>query len=119
MAIDKEFRAFVCSQLMRIVPITDRSMFGGVSVYANDRIFGLIANDTLYLKVDDQTCAAFEAAGAHAFMPYENATTTMPYYAISGEVLEDVSELRPWVELALAAAERAPAKKSRKKTSKE
>jgi DNA transformation protein len=117
MAIDKEFRAFVCGQLMRIVPITDRSMFGGVSVYADDRIFGLIANDTLYLKVDDQTRATFEAAGSHAFVPFDDSRMSMPYYAVSGDTLEDLSELRPWVELALAAAARAPVKNKRKKKS--
>lgn len=119
MAVDQEFRSFVCGQLMRITPITDRRMFGGVSVYADDRIFGLIAGDTLYLKADDQTRTIFEEAGAHAFEPFEDGRMSMSYYAISGDVLEDIAELRPWVELALEAAARAPIKKKRAKAIKE
>jgi DNA transformation protein len=117
MAVDKEFRAFVCGQLMRIAPVRDRSMFGGVGLYTDERFFGIIDNDTLYLKADDQTRAIFQEAGAHPFAPFGDDTISMSYYSVAGDMLEDVAELRPWVELALEAAARAPAKRPRKKKS--
>jgi TfoX/Sxy family transcriptional regulator of competence genes len=40
---------------------------------------------------------------------------TMSYYGVPADILEDVNELRPWVDLALEAARRAPAKKRKAK----
>ncbi len=113
MAVDREFRAFVCGQLSRLVPVRDRSMFGGVGLYADDLFFGLISGDTLYLRADEQTRPTFEAAGSHAFAPFGDTSRAMAYYAVAGDLLDDPAELRPWVELALAAAGRAPHKKPR------
>ncbi len=44
-------------------PIRARPMFGGAGVYAGDLMFGLLdRNETIYLRVDEQTREAFEAA---------------------------------------------------------
>ena len=41
-----------------------RKMFGGQGIYLHDQMFGLVAADELYLKTDDETRPAFEAAGS-------------------------------------------------------
>ena len=41
-------------------------MFGGVGIYAGELFFALIADDTLYLKADDQTRSEFERRGLGA-----------------------------------------------------
>src|SRR5438552_14534467 len=52
-SVSWSFRTFVIDQLSRVIPrVRARSMFGGVGIYAGDRFFALIADDTLYLKVD-------------------------------------------------------------------
>ena len=38
-------------------------MFGGVGIYDRDVFFALIADDTLYFKVDDSTRPEFVARG--------------------------------------------------------
>ena len=48
-------------------PVSVRRMFGGAGVYADGVMFGLIADDTLYLKADDATKRAFEAEGLDPF----------------------------------------------------
>jgi DNA transformation protein len=116
MAVSKSYRAFVEEQLAPLVPLRTRAMFGGVGLYAGDRFFALIDNDTLYFKVDDQNRPDFEAAGSALFDPYGDGRT-MDYYAVPVEVQEDRDELRVWVEKAVAVAERArrpkrPSKKS-------
>jgi len=84
-------------------------MFGGVGIYSQGLFFALIANDVLYLKVDDLNRADFEAAGKGPFHPV--GEKPMGYYELPGELLEDPEELRPWVMKALEVARR---KRSRK-----
>lgn len=106
MAVSAEFREYVLEQLGRVAPVTARSMFGGAGVYAGGLCFALLANDTLYLKVDDTNQADFEAAGMKAFEPYGDGRT-MRYFELPPDVLEDVDRLRPWMERAVAVARNA------------
>src|SRR5881275_1465510 len=60
--VSSSFRTFVIDQLSRVIPrVRARSMFGGVGIYASDRFFALIADDMLYLKVDESNRPDFEA----------------------------------------------------------
>jgi len=85
-------------------------MFGGVGIYAGDVFFALIADDTLYLKVDDFNRPAFEERGMGPFRPYGEEGETMGYYELPADVLEDAEALRPWAETAIAAARRKKTK---------
>ena len=108
MAVNPDFRTFVLEQLARTVPeIRARSMFGGVGIYAGDLFFALIADDTLYLKVDALTRADFEAIGMGPFRPFGETGEVMQYYELPGDLLEDADALRPWAEKAIATAQRA------------
>ncbi len=69
-------------------------MFGGVGLYHAGVFFGLLARDTLYLKVDDSSRADYEAAGMAAFRPYRRAAAARcAYYAVPLDVLESAPEL--------------------------
>jgi DNA transformation protein and related proteins len=81
-------------------------MFGGVGIYGRELFFALISDDALYLKGDDVSRTDFEARGMAPFRPFGEGGEVMQYYQVPGELLEDVEALRPWAELALAAAER-------------
>lgn len=81
-------------------------MFGGVGIYASELFFALIADDTLYLKVDETNRADFEARGMGPFRPYGESGAGMRYYQVPDELLEDPETLRPWVEKAIAVAGR-------------
>ena len=117
MTVSQTFKTLVLEQLGRAVPqVRARSMFGGVGLYAGDLFFALIADDTLYLKVDDATRAEFEALGSRPFQPYGDERETMQYYNIPAELLEDVDGLRPWAEKALGAASRKRKKRTKGKT---
>ncbi len=115
MPVTQEFRLRVREQISQLVDLSDRAMFGGVGLYVADRIFGILDNDTLYLKADEQSRERFIAAGSFPFAPYGDSGPTMGYYAIPNEVLADTAALQPWIDLALAAAQRAPKKKPRNK----
>jgi DNA transformation protein and related proteins len=105
----------VLEQLRRTAAdVRARSMFGGVGIYAGDRFFALMDDDTLYFKVDDATRGRFEARGMGPFRPGGEGGEVMQYYEVPGDVLEDAELLAPWVEEAIAVAERARRRRSRR-----
>ena len=116
MSVSPSFRTFALEQLSRTTSgIRARSMFGGVGIYAADLFFALLAENTLYFKVDDTTRKTFVARGMRPFLPYGEEGEVMHYYEVPEEVLEDPEALRPWVEAALAVARNAKRKHSRRR----
>ncbi len=89
-------------------------MFGGAGLYREGIMFGLIADDRAYLRVDDSNRASFEDAGSEPFHPY-GAKATMPYYEVPVDVLEDSGDLCAWAHKALAAAVRGHRASPRRK----
>ncbi len=86
-----------------------RRMFGGHGVFRDGLMFGLISADELYLKVDEQNRADFEAAGSSPFT-YRKKTGTqgvMSYWLAPEEVFDDPDQLHEWARSAFAAAKRA------------
>ena len=67
MASDKAFAADVVRRLVGFGPVTTRAMFGGFGVHCDGVMFGLIAYDTLYFRVDDGNLDDYRAAGAPPF----------------------------------------------------
>jgi DNA transformation protein and related proteins len=105
MPVSASFRTFVADQLSRVVPrIRTRSMFGGVGIYAGDRFFALIADDTLYFKVDDSNRPDFEACGMGPFLPFGDERDKMQYYEVPADLLDDPDALRPWAEKSIRIA---------------
>lgn len=112
MPVSREFRDFVLEQFTILKNVRARAMFGGVGIYADDLFFALIADDVLYLKVDDQNRRDFEAAGKKPFKPFPDRPSAMAYYELPEDVLEDPERLLAWSRNAIEAARRS--KKIRK-----
>ena len=64
-------------------------------------MFGLIADDVAYLKVDDSNREEFVKAGSSPFKPYSDKSTTMSYYEIPPDILDDQDKLLKWAEKSL------------------
>ena len=115
MAVSSSFRTFVLEQLSRVIPrVRGRSMFGGVGIYAGDLFFALIADDTLYFKVDDSNRPDFEVLGMGPFLPYGDERDKMQYYEVPADLLDEPEALRPWAEKSIAVAARKAKKKSKR-----
>ena len=116
MAKRSEFGDYLADLLAPLGPVEVRSMFGGFGVFLDGLMFGLIADDTLYLKVDNDNRSQFESAGCEAFV-YEmkGKPMEMSYHRAPEEALESWEAIQPWAESGLAAARRAPAKKRKKR----
>ncbi len=106
MSVSASFRTFALEQLGRVLPgaLRSRAMFGGVGIYAGERFFALMDDDTLYLKAGTETRERFVEAGMPPFAPYGDDSHVMQYYAVPADLLESPDDLREWVELALSVA---------------
>jgi DNA transformation protein len=100
------FKDYVLDQLEELGGVTARAMFGGLGIYREGLFFGIIADDVLYLKVDDSNRADYEAAGMRAFKPYAGRPTSMKYYAVPLEVLESRHDLVTWAKRSIEIAGR-------------
>lgn len=110
MPVSPEYREFVVEQLERLVPITTRSMFGGVGIYSDAVFFAIMDDDQLFFKTDDINRARYEEAGMPQFQPM-GPDKPMQYHQVPPDLIEDADSLRPWVDEALDAARRKKRKK--------
>jgi DNA transformation protein and related proteins len=113
MAVSQSYREFVLEQLGRVTPVTGKSMFGGVGIYAQGLFFALIAEDRLYFKVDDATRSEFEERGMEPFRPF-GEDSAMGYYEVPADVVEDVARLESWMHKALEVAAKAKRPKAKR-----
>jgi DNA transformation protein and related proteins len=99
--------------------VTAKRMFGGAGLMRDGRMFALIADDQIYLKVDPETQSAFQAQGSHAFVFVSKAGEgiAMSYWSLPPAALDDAETLTVWADRAWAAATgpRKPANKVHKK----
>jgi DNA transformation protein len=79
-------------------------------------MFGLIVDDRLYFKVDDQTQAHFEAVGSQPFVfqMKDGKSASMRYWHLPDQAQDDAVEALVWARLGLDAAARAGQKKAGK-----
>ncbi len=105
MAVSPEFLDFLKDQLSPFGPVSARRMFGGAGLFRDNLMFALIAEDTLYLKIDERNRPDYEAAGMEPFT-YEGKGRKMQisYYEIPPDILEDPAYLSEWARKAFEAA---------------
>lgn len=106
-----EFRDRALGALLAFGPVDSRAMFGGHGFYMDGVMFGLIAYDTLYFKVDDGNRDRYIEAGMKPFT-YEGKRRPieMSYYQIPPTVFDDPGELADWAAQSVEAAKRAKRK---------
>ena len=116
MTASEGFVELLKDALSGLGPVSVRRMFGGAGVYADGVMFGLIADDTLYLKADDETKRAFEAEGLAPFA-YDGhgRKIALPYWRIPERLLDDPDEMVVWAHAALGVARRSAASKPKPK----
>lgn len=112
----REYVAHIVDLLQFIGPVESKSMFGGFGVFLEGLMFGLVAGNELYLKVDTQNLQDYEDLGLQAFSFEKNGRQfKMSYYQAPEEAMEDAELLSDWASNAYGAAMRAAAKKGGKR----
>ncbi len=89
-------------------------MFGGAGLYRAQRMFGLIADDTLYFKVGPGNRGNYEAAGMRpfAYAAKGRTKTINSYWEVPVAVVEEPERLAGWALAAWVAGIAEPRRRS-------
>ncbi len=103
-----EFLDMVLELLEPLGGVTARRMFGGHGLFQSGLMFGLMANDTLYLKADDVNRPDFEAAGMGPFTySRKGRDIALGYHETPAELYDDGDAFCDWARAAYDAALRS------------
>jgi len=106
MASDQKFVDFVLDQIQNAGEITAKKMFGEYAIYSDEKLFGLICDNQLFIK-PTQSGRAFIGNVVEA-PPYEGAKPSF--------LIEDKIEDSAWLsELVRATVKELPMPKPKKK----
>jgi DNA transformation protein and related proteins len=104
MAVSSDYLQFILEQLHGLGQVHARRMFGAAGLYCDEIFFGIISDDTLYLRVDEASRPDYTARGMQPFRPYaDRPDVSMTYFEVPADVLEDPAELLTWSRRALAS----------------
>lgn len=105
---------FVVYLLEMLAPLGDvyaKRMFGGYGIYSGTLMFGLVAEDAFYLKVDEHNSAMFQAKSLAQFRYQKQGKQVgLAYYEAPSEALDDAQMLCEWAVTAYQAALRVDKK---------
>jgi len=103
-----QFADHIVGLLQEIGPVEAKSMFGGHGIFLDGLMFGLVTDQELYLKVDDENRSEFKKRDLGPFV-YEgkNRPITLSYNLAPPEAIDNAGLLAEWGRSAYAAAERA------------
>jgi len=107
------FTEFLREQLAPLGRVTMRRMFGKTGVFCDGVMFGMVTDDTLYLRVDDHNRATFKEAEAFPPLNYrkKGSTIDLAFWRVPERMIDEPDELAVWARSALAAAHRVAAKR--------
>ncbi|HUB16511.1 MAG TPA: TfoX/Sxy family protein [Acetobacteraceae bacterium] len=115
MVASDSFAEFLREQLAPLGRLTMRRMFGKTGVFCDGLMFGMVTEDTLYVRMDDQNRAVFREAEADPLLNYEKhgRTIDLAFCRVPDRLLDEPDELVTWARAGLAAARRVAAKRKR------
>lgn len=88
-----------------------KPMFGGHGLYLDGVMFALLSNARFFVKVDEVSCAVFDAARCMPFtVTSKGRQVTLSYREAPPEALDQPQVAEHWGRLGLAAAHRAASK---------
>ncbi len=115
MVASDSFAEFLREQLAPLGRIAMRRMFGKTGVFCGGFMLGMVRDNTLYFRVDDDNREAFKEAESFPPLNYEKkgGTIDLSFWRVPERLLDAPDELVTWARLALAAARRVAVKRER------
>ena len=116
MVASERFAEFLHEQLDPLGHVTLRRMFGKSGVFCDGLMFAMVANDTLYFRVDDHNREAFAEAEESPPLNYEKhgRTIDLAFWRAPDRLFDEPDELVRWARTAMEAAHRVAAKRTPK-----
>jgi len=115
MVASDTFAEFLREQLAPLGRVAMRRMFGKTGVFCDGVMFGMVTDNTLYVRVDDQNRATFKEAESYPPLNYQKkgSTIDLAFWRVPERLMDEPDELVVWSRAALGAARRVAAKRGR------
>ena len=114
MVASETFAEFLREHLAPLGRVTMRRMFGKTGVFCDGVMLGMVTDNTLYVRVDEQNREAFKEAASSPPLNYakKGETIDLSFWRAPERLFDEPDELVAWAELALGAARRVAAKRA-------
>jgi DNA transformation protein and related proteins len=115
MVASDSFVDFLREQIAPLGPLRVRRMFGKTGVFCGGVMIGMVTDDTLYLRVDDQNRTIFAEAASAPPLNYrkQGRAIDLAFWRVPDRLFDEPEELVTWARAALAAAQRVAAKRAK------
>ena len=113
MVASDSFAEFLREHFAPLGHITLRRMFGKTGVFCDALMLGMVRDNTLYFRVDDDNRATFKEAQLFPPLNYakKGETIDLAFWRAPERLFDEPDELLTWARAALAAAERVAVKR--------
>src|ERR1700693_5504922 len=97
-----EYRAFIAELFSAFGPAEVRRVFNFDGLYVEDTMFGLVADERVFLKTDIESRKPFETedCGPLHYCSRDGSDVAMSYYEIPSRLYDDPEELAVWARRA-------------------
>jgi len=115
MVASDSFAEFLREQFAPLGRVTMRRMFGKTGVFCDGLMLGMVRDDTLYLRVDDNNRATFGEAQSFPPLNYDKKgrTIDLSFWRAPERLFDEPDEFLTWARAALAAARRVASQRER------
>lgn len=115
MVASDSFAEFLLEQLAPLGRVTTRRMFGKTGVFCDGFMLGMVRDNILYFRVDDENRALFKEAEAFPPLDYQKkgVAIDLAFWRAPERLFDDPDEFLAWARTALAAARRVAAARPR------
>jgi DNA transformation protein len=105
MRVKSSLASYVAEQLAFLGSLSSRGIFGGVGIFVDERLLGIVIGESLYLHTDKSNLDDYVSRGMPQFKPYPNAfDLTTDHHQVPAEIVNDAEQLKSWGQRALTAA---------------
>ncbi len=105
MRVKSSLAIYVSEHLAFLGRISNRAIFGGVGIFCEERLLGIVIGEDLYLHTDKSNLVDYESRGMPQFKPYPNAfDLTTDHHRVPQEIIQDSEQLKLWAQRALTAS---------------
>ena len=119
MVASDSFAEFLREQLAPLGHVSLRRMFGKTGVFCDGVMLGMVTDNTLYFRVDNQNRETFAEAASSPPLSYskKGELIDLSFWRAPERLYDEPDEFVAWAEAALAAARRVAAKRGQTETS--
>jgi len=112
MAASRDYQNYLIDLFASFGRIVIKRMFGAIGLYAGDVMFGLVADEIIYLKITERDRKLYEDEGSKPFgyrvKSRDDRTVIPSYFSLPERLYDEPEELALWARRAYEAAAASP-----------